>query len=113
MATTIWDGLIDRRFGKVLRTISGFFAGLSTQELRRAKLDEFKLPSRLKKHCSHEIAENSSTAHDRSYPFKGLISPRVSVFLNPNWTDFNKYSRLQISLVFTVDSIEPQIYDIL
>ncbi|KAG5454532.1 hypothetical protein CSKR_104886 [Clonorchis sinensis] len=51
---------------------------------------------------AHQIAENSSTAHDRlrpSWGSSGTCSPRVSVnlmfYLNPNWTDFEKYTNLQ------------------
>ncbi|KAG5450921.1 hypothetical protein CSKR_107874 [Clonorchis sinensis] len=50
--------------------------------------------------------ENSSTAHDRfrpSWGSSGRRSPRVSVnlrfYLNPKWTDFDKYIHLQINLV--------------
>ncbi|KAG5449686.1 Actin-1 [Clonorchis sinensis] len=46
----------------------------------------------------HQVAEHSSTAHDRFRPSRGSSvrrSPRVSVnlmlYLNPNWTDFDKY----------------------
>ncbi|KAG5452830.1 hypothetical protein CSKR_109003 [Clonorchis sinensis] len=59
--------------------------------------------------CPNEIdvAENSSTAHDRFRPStsgsSGRRSPRVSVnlmfYLNPNWTVFEKYTHLQINLV--------------
>ncbi|KER29678.1 LOW QUALITY PROTEIN: hypothetical protein T265_13325 [Opisthorchis viverrini] len=54
------------------------------------------------------VAENSSTAHDRSRPSWGSSdrrSLRVSVnlmfYLNPNWTVFEKYTNLQINLVST------------
>ncbi|KAG5447341.1 hypothetical protein CSKR_113820 [Clonorchis sinensis] len=57
------------------------------------------------------VAENSSTVHDRfrpSWGSSGRRSPRVSVnlmfYLNPNWTVFEKYTHLQISLVFARDS---------
>ncbi|KAG5454912.1 hypothetical protein CSKR_105849 [Clonorchis sinensis] len=57
------------------------------------------------------VAENSSTAHDRfrpSWGSSGRRSPRVSVnlmfYLNPNCTVFEKYTHLQISLVFARDS---------
>ncbi|GAA56038.1 homeobox protein SMOX-3 [Clonorchis sinensis] len=47
----------------------------------------------------------------------GRRSPRVSVnlmfYLNPNWTDFEKYTNLQINLVFTGDSNESLVYDVL
>ncbi|KAG5454945.1 hypothetical protein CSKR_105882 [Clonorchis sinensis] len=56
---------------------------------------------------THKVAENSSTAHDRLRPpwgSSGRHSPRVFVnlmfYLNPNWTDFDKYTHLQINLVF-------------
>ncbi|KAG5452392.1 hypothetical protein CSKR_100797 [Clonorchis sinensis] len=55
---------------------------------------------------AHQVAENSSTAHDRfcpSWGSSGRRSPRVSVnlmfYLNPNRTDFDKYTHLQINLV--------------
>ncbi|KAG5454742.1 hypothetical protein CSKR_104349, partial [Clonorchis sinensis] len=48
------------------------------------------------------VAENSSTAHDRFYPSWGSSdrrSPRVFVnlmfYLNPSWTDFEKYTHFQ------------------
>ncbi|KAG5454544.1 hypothetical protein CSKR_104902 [Clonorchis sinensis] len=48
---------------------------------------------------SHKVAENSSTAHYRfrpSWGSSGRRSPRVAVnlmfYLNPNWTDFEKFS---------------------
>ncbi|KER21493.1 hypothetical protein T265_15082, partial [Opisthorchis viverrini] len=55
---------------------------------------------------THKVVENSSTAHDRFRPSawgsSGRRRPRVSVnlmfYLNPNWTTFKKYSRLQINL---------------
>ncbi|KAG5448124.1 hypothetical protein CSKR_106376 [Clonorchis sinensis] len=56
---------------------------------------------------AHQVAENSSTAHDwfrPSWGSSGRRSPRVSVnlmfYLNPNWTVFDKYTHLQINLVF-------------
>ncbi|KAG5451769.1 hypothetical protein CSKR_109198 [Clonorchis sinensis] len=58
-----------------------------------------------------DVAENSSTAHDRFRPSwgpSGRRSPRGSVKLmfysNPNRTDFDKYTHLQINLVFARDS---------
>ncbi|KAG5443050.1 hypothetical protein CSKR_112149, partial [Clonorchis sinensis] len=60
---------------------------------------------------THKVAENSSTAHERfrsSWGSSGRRSPRVSVnlmfYLNPNCTDFDKYTHLQINLVFARDS---------
>ncbi|KAG5445091.1 hypothetical protein CSKR_104015 [Clonorchis sinensis] len=57
------------------------------------------------------VAENSSTAHDRfrpSWGSSGRCSPRVSdnlmFCLNPNLTDFDEYTHLQINLVFARDS---------
>ncbi|KAG5447025.1 hypothetical protein CSKR_108875 [Clonorchis sinensis] len=51
------------------------------------------------------VAENWSTAHDWFRPSWGSSdrrSPGVSVnlvfYLNPNWTDFDKYTQLQINL---------------
>ncbi|KER26989.1 LOW QUALITY PROTEIN: hypothetical protein T265_13898 [Opisthorchis viverrini] len=61
----------------------------------------------LVKETTHKVAENSSTAHDRfrpSWGSSGRHSPRVSV--NPNWTVFEKYTHLQINLVFMRDSTE-------
>ncbi|KER21524.1 hypothetical protein T265_10170 [Opisthorchis viverrini] len=62
---------------------------------------------------THKVAENSSTAHDRlrpSWGSSGRRNPRVFVnlmsYLNPNWTVFEKYTHLQINLVFTRDSTE-------
>ncbi|KAG5446285.1 hypothetical protein CSKR_110326 [Clonorchis sinensis] len=60
---------------------------------------------------AHQVAENSSTDHDRfrpSWGSSGRRSPRVSVnlmfYLNPNWTVFEKYTHLHINLVFARDS---------
>ncbi|KAG5442715.1 hypothetical protein CSKR_108022 [Clonorchis sinensis] len=60
------------------------------------------------KETAHKVAENGSAAHDRlrsSWGSSGRRSPRVSVnlmfYLNPNWTDFDKYIHLQINLAFT------------
>ncbi|GAA56224.1 hypothetical protein CLF_110309, partial [Clonorchis sinensis] len=55
-------------------------------------------------HTTHQVAENSSTAHDRFRPSasgsSGRRSSRVSVnlmfYLNPTCTDFDKYTHLQI-----------------
>ncbi|KER23644.1 hypothetical protein T265_08500 [Opisthorchis viverrini] len=72
------------------------------------------------KETIHKVAENSSTAHDRfrpSWGSSGRCSPQVSVnhmiYLNPNCTVFEKYTHLQINLVFTGDSIESFVYDVL
>ncbi|KAG5454210.1 hypothetical protein CSKR_111131 [Clonorchis sinensis] len=50
------------------------------------------------------VAGNSSTAHHRfrlSWGSSGRRIPRVSVnlmfYLNPNWTEFNKHTHLQIN----------------
>ncbi|KAG5450023.1 hypothetical protein CSKR_103256 [Clonorchis sinensis] len=58
-----------------------------------------------------KAVENSLTARDRfrpSWGSSGRRSPRVPVnlmiYLNRNWTDFAKYTHLQISLVFAKDS---------
>ncbi|KAG5453221.1 hypothetical protein CSKR_110741, partial [Clonorchis sinensis] len=63
------------------------------------------------KETTHMFAENSSTAHDRfrcSWGPSGKRSLRDSIklmfYLNPNWTGCNKYTRMQISSVFTGDS---------
>ncbi|KAG5451247.1 Ubiquitin carboxyl-terminal hydrolase isozyme L3 [Clonorchis sinensis] len=60
------------------------------------------------------VAENTSTAHDRFRPSWGSSDrriPRVSVnlmlYLNPNWTDFEKYTNLQINLVLRETHLEP------
>ncbi|KAG5442665.1 hypothetical protein CSKR_111907, partial [Clonorchis sinensis] len=57
------------------------------------------------------VAENSSTAHDRFRPSWGssarrspLVSVNLMFYLNPNWTVFEKYTYLQINLVFARDS---------
>ncbi|KAG5442271.1 hypothetical protein CSKR_100145 [Clonorchis sinensis] len=63
------------------------------------------------------VAGNSSTAHDRFRPStsgsSGRRSPRVSVnlmfYLNPNWTNFDKYTHLQINLVFARNSLGTQL----
>ncbi|KER26349.1 hypothetical protein T265_06394 [Opisthorchis viverrini] len=69
---------------------------------------------------THKVAENSSTANDRfrpSWGSSGRRSLRVSVslmiYLNPNCTVFEKCTHLRINLVFTGDSIESLVYDIL
>ncbi|KER29274.1 hypothetical protein T265_13417, partial [Opisthorchis viverrini] len=69
------------------------------------------------KETIHKVAENSSTAQDRfrpSWDSSGRHSPRVSVnlmiYLNQNWTAFEKYTHLQINLVFTRDSTEAPVY---
>ncbi|KAG5455111.1 hypothetical protein CSKR_107368 [Clonorchis sinensis] len=69
---------------------------------------------------THKVAENSSTAHDRfrpSWSSSGRRSPRISVnlmfYLNRNWTDCNKHTHLQLNLVFTGDSAESLVYDVL
>ncbi|KAG5450494.1 hypothetical protein CSKR_112682 [Clonorchis sinensis] len=65
--------------------------------------------------ATHAV-ENSSTAYDRFRPSWGSAGrriPRVSVnlmfYLNPNWTDCDKYTHLQINLVFARDSPETQL----
>ncbi|KAG5452085.1 hypothetical protein CSKR_111127, partial [Clonorchis sinensis] len=69
---------------------------------------------------TQKVAENSSTAHDRfrpSWGSSGRRSSRVFVnlmfYLNPSRTDFDKYTHLQINLVFTGDSTESLVYDVL
>ncbi|KAG5447752.1 hypothetical protein CSKR_106788 [Clonorchis sinensis] len=66
---------------------------------------------------THKVAENSPRAHDRfcpSWDSSGKHISRDSVnlvsFFNSNWTDFDKYSQLHISLVFTGDSAESLVY---
>ncbi|KAG5442299.1 hypothetical protein CSKR_109884 [Clonorchis sinensis] len=61
-----------------------------------------------------QVVENASTAHDwfcPSWGSSGRRSPRVSVnlmfYLNPNWTDFDKYTNLQINLVLREIHPEP------
>ncbi|KAG5448032.1 hypothetical protein CSKR_106597 [Clonorchis sinensis] len=61
-----------------------------------------------------KVAENSLTAHDRfrpSWGSSGRRSPRVFVnlmfYLNPNWTEFENYTNLQINLVFRETHPEP------
>ncbi|KAG5441313.1 hypothetical protein CSKR_113671 [Clonorchis sinensis] len=63
---------------------------------------------------THKVAENSSAAHDRcrpSWDSSGRRSPRVPVnlmfYLNPNCTDSNKYTNLQINLVLRETYPEP------
>ncbi|KAG5443134.1 Dynein light chain 1, cytoplasmic [Clonorchis sinensis] len=62
----------------------------------------------------HPVVENSSTAHDRfrpSWDSSGKLSPRVSVnpvfYLNPNWTDFEKYTHLQINMFLRETHLKP------
>ncbi|KER32040.1 hypothetical protein T265_01819 [Opisthorchis viverrini] len=61
----------------------------------------------------NQVTENSSTAHDRFRPSWGSsgrrslrVSVKLMIYLNPNCTVFEKYTHLQINLVFTGDSIE-------
>ncbi|KAG5450534.1 hypothetical protein CSKR_101698 [Clonorchis sinensis] len=68
----------------------------------------------LKHTTNEEVAENSSTAHDRfrpSWGSSGRRSPQVSVnlmfYLNSNWTVFEKYTHLQINLVLQETHLEP------
>ncbi|KAG5447835.1 hypothetical protein CSKR_102287, partial [Clonorchis sinensis] len=68
---------------------------------------------------NRKVAKNSSTAHDRlrpSWGSSGRRSSRVSVnlmfYLNPNWTDCDKYTPLQIKLVFMGDSNKSLVYDV-
>ncbi|KER29273.1 hypothetical protein T265_04111 [Opisthorchis viverrini] len=67
--------------------------------------------------ATHKCTEISSTAHNRFCPSWGSSdrrSRRVSFnYLNPNWTVFEKHTHLQINLVFTADSTEPLVYNIL
>ncbi|KAG5445299.1 hypothetical protein CSKR_111853 [Clonorchis sinensis] len=56
----------------------------------------------------------SDQAHERfrpSWSSSGRHSPRVFVnlmfYLNPNWTDFEKYTHLQINLVLRETHLEP------
>ncbi|KER30273.1 hypothetical protein T265_03227 [Opisthorchis viverrini] len=72
------------------------------------------------KETTHKVAENSSTAHDRfrpSWGSSGRRSPRVSInlmsYLNPNWIVLEKYTHLQITLIFTRNSTESLVYDVL
>ncbi|KER28131.1 hypothetical protein T265_04967 [Opisthorchis viverrini] len=73
------------------------------------KFQQWKKKQKLRKETTHKVAENSSTAHDRFRPStsgsSGRRSPRVSVnlmiYLNPNSTVFEKYTHLQINMVFT------------
>ncbi|KAG5442040.1 hypothetical protein CSKR_112026 [Clonorchis sinensis] len=72
------------------------------------------------KETTHRVAENSSTTDDRFRPSwgpAGRRSHRVSVnlmfYLNPKWADWDKYTHLQISLVFTGDSSESLVCGVL
>ncbi|KAG5453365.1 hypothetical protein CSKR_109378, partial [Clonorchis sinensis] len=76
----------------------------------------FALPLRAHQETTHKVAENSLTAHDRfrpSWGSSGRRNPRVSVnnmfYLNPNWTDFDKYTHLQTNLIFAKDSSGTQL----
>ncbi|KAG5442909.1 hypothetical protein CSKR_107397 [Clonorchis sinensis] len=79
-----------------------------TEEQIEIVLETMALAIIFIKETTHKAAENSSTAHDRfrpSWGSSGRRSPRASVSLmlclNPNWTDFDKYTHLQINWVFT------------
>ncbi|KER23866.1 hypothetical protein T265_08333 [Opisthorchis viverrini] len=72
------------------------------------------------KETTHKVAENSSTAHDRFRPSCGSSGrriPRVSfnlmIYLNPNWTVFEKYTHLQIDLIHFIRYAEFSTIDIL
>ncbi|KER32582.1 hypothetical protein T265_01452 [Opisthorchis viverrini] len=72
------------------------------------------------KETTHKVDENSSTTNERfrpSWSSSSRRSPQVSVnlmfYLNPNWNVCEKYTNLQIDLVFTRDSTESLVYDIL
>ncbi|KAG5442803.1 hypothetical protein CSKR_112266 [Clonorchis sinensis] len=72
------------------------------------------------KETTHKVAENSSASHNRFRPYWGSVgrrNPRVFVnlmfCLNPNWTDCDKYTHLQINLVFKGDSSESLVYEVL
>ncbi|KAG5453953.1 hypothetical protein CSKR_114026 [Clonorchis sinensis] len=63
------------------------------------------------KKTTHRVAENRLTVHNwfcPSWDSSGRCSPRES-----NWTDFDKYTHWQIELVFTRDSSESLVCDIL
>ncbi|KER33858.1 hypothetical protein T265_00305 [Opisthorchis viverrini] len=81
-----------------------------TFRLKVCCIDKLPLHPFFIKETTHKVAENSSTADDRfrpSWGSSGGRSSRVSVnhmyHLNPNWTVFEKYTNLQINLVFTRD----------
>ncbi|KAG5444341.1 hypothetical protein CSKR_113204 [Clonorchis sinensis] len=72
------------------------------------------------KETTQKVAENSSAAHDRfrfTWDLSGRRSLRVSVnlmfYLRPNWAHCHKYTHLEINLVFTRDSSESLVYDVL
>ncbi|KER28337.1 hypothetical protein T265_04798 [Opisthorchis viverrini] len=70
----------------------------------------FEIPKYiLTKETAHKVCESSSITHDRFCPSWGSSvkrSPRVSVnlmfYLNPNWTDFDKYTHSNINWISTV-----------
>ncbi|KAG5450770.1 hypothetical protein CSKR_101375 [Clonorchis sinensis] len=85
-------------------------SGSMTAEHRKGVMAE---RFNLLKETTHKVSESSPTTHNRFRPSRsssGRRSPRVSVslmfYLNPNWIDCDKYTHLQINLVFTGDLIE-------
>ncbi|KAG5452511.1 hypothetical protein CSKR_103316, partial [Clonorchis sinensis] len=78
-----------------------------SRQLGVLQMSEFIEISPIWVQVEHNVAENSSPTHDRFRPSSsgssGRRSPRVSVnlmfYLNPNWTDFDKYTHLQIKLL--------------
>ncbi|KAG5441364.1 hypothetical protein CSKR_108710, partial [Clonorchis sinensis] len=60
------------------------------------------------------VFENCATANDRFRPFRGSSgrrNPRASVhilfYVHPNWTDFDKFTGLQIILILKETQTEP------
>ncbi|KAG5445486.1 hypothetical protein CSKR_100975 [Clonorchis sinensis] len=93
---------------------------LSTDISTRTTIGDYNDLTTFIKETTHKVAENSWTEHDRfrsSWGPSGGRRPGGSVnimfYLNPNWTDCDKYTHLQINLVFTGDSSESLVYDVL
>ncbi|KER24135.1 hypothetical protein T265_08121 [Opisthorchis viverrini] len=90
--------------GNIHPNLSGLHTTQNVNRMKQGTSGEY---------TTNKFAVNSSTAHDwfrPSWGSSGRRSSRVSVkpmfYLNPNWTVFEKYTHLQISLVFTRDSTE-------
>ncbi|KER25090.1 hypothetical protein T265_07381 [Opisthorchis viverrini] len=69
--------------------------------------DHSPQPSRARQHTTLEsrtLKQTKAQSPSFRHPY---------VLLNPNWTVFKKYTNLQINLVFTRDSTDSLVYDIL
>ncbi|KAG5448391.1 hypothetical protein CSKR_109667, partial [Clonorchis sinensis] len=64
------------------------------------------------KETTHKFAENLSTPHDRFRLSLGssdrrspLISVKLMLYLNPNWSDSDKYSHLHLGSVLEMSAV--------